>query len=184
MGVDEVRRPAVFIDRDGTLIEQVEILTQPSQVKLLPGVAEAVADLNRRGFLVIGITNQPIMEKGLLSEDGLRAIHDELQKQLSVAGAHFDAFYTCPHRYRPEGQCPCRKPGIKLIEDAEAEFPISREKSWFVGDRLRDVETGKRAGIRTVFVETGGESSDDAFFPDTKADYTAKDLKVAVMLIK
>jgi D-glycero-D-manno-heptose 1,7-bisphosphate phosphatase len=178
------KKPAVFVDRDGTLIEMVDVLTEPSQVKLLPGVAEAVADLNRRGFLVIGITNQPIMEKGLLSEDGLKAIHGELQKQLAVAGAHFDAFYTCPHKYRAEGQCACRKPGIKLIEDAQAAFPIDMEHSWFIGDRLRDVETGRRAGIKTILVTTGGESADDAFFPDASPDHVVRNFSWAVAAVK
>ena len=72
--------------------------------------------------------------------------------------------YTCPHQYRPKGQCACRKPGLKLLEDAQAEFPIDMEKSWFVGDRLRDIETGAHAHLKTVLVATGGFSSDDEFF--------------------
>lgn len=177
------KTPAVFIDRDGTIIEQVEVLTEPSQLKLLPGVAEAIADLNRRGFLVVGLTNQPIMEEGLLSEVGLKTIHEALEKLLAERGAHLDAIYTCPHRYRAEGQCRCRKPGPKLLEDAQVEFPIDMEKSWLVGDRLRDVETGRRAHLKTILVATGGESKDDDFFPDAKPDYVAEDLNAAVPLI-
>jgi len=179
-----MKKPAVFIDRDGTLIEQVEVLTEPSQLKLLPGVAEAIADLNRCGFLVIGLTNQPIVEKGLLTLDGLEKIHDVLKATLARAGAHLDAVYTCPHRYRAEGQCECRKPGLKLIRDAQADFDIDMEHSWLIGDRLRDIETGRRAHLKTIFVKTGGESDDDAFFPDAKPDYVAKDLAAAVTLIK
>lgn len=179
------KRPTVFIDRDGTIIKQVEILTEPSQLVLLPGVAGAIADLNRRGFLVIGLTNQPIIEKGLLSMEGLKTIHEVLQRMLSESGAHLDAIYTCPHRYHEEGQCECRKPGLGLIKDAQAEFPmIDMQNSWLIGDRLRDVETGRRVGFKTIFVETGGPSKDDAFFPEAKPDYTAKDLGAAVQLIK
>lgn len=178
------KKPAVFIDRDGTIIEQVEVLTQPAQVKLLPGAAQAIADLNRRGFIVIGLTNQPIMEKGLLSDVGLKKIHEALRKELAGSGAHLDAIYTCPHRYRAEGQCECRKPGLGLLTSAQVEFPIDMDRSWFVGDCLRDVETGKRAHIKTVLVSSSAPNDDDKFFPDTKPDYAAPDLLAAVRIIK
>ena len=181
----EDKKAAVFIDRDGTIIEQVEILTEPSQLKLLPGVTEAIVDLKRRGFLVIGLTNQPIIEKGLLTMEGLKVIHEALQKKLAEAGARLDAIYTCPHRYRAEGQCKCRKPGLGLIKDAQAEFPmIDMQNSWLIGDRLRDMETGKRAGLKTIFVKTGGQSNDDGFFPDTKPDYIADTIADAAEFIK
>ena len=183
MGKYELKQPTVFIDRDGTIIEFVDVLSDPSQVKLLPGVARAIADLNRRGFFVIGLTNQPNIEKGFLTQEDLKVIHDCLQKMLGESGAHLDAIYTCPHAYRAEGQCECRKPGIKLVQDAQADFPIDMVNSWFIGDRLRDAETGRRAHLKTILVTTGGSSSDDAFFPQTKADYTADDLAAAVRLI-
>jgi mannose-1-phosphate guanylyltransferase / phosphomannomutase len=192
MGEHEVinsqKRPAVFLDRDGTIIKFVDVLAEPSQVELLPGAAEAIADLNRRDFLVIGLTNQPNIEKGLLTEKDLKAIHDLLQKMLAVSGAHLDAIYTCPHKYRPPTdtvpQCTCRKPGIKLIQDAEKDFPIDMGRSWFVGDRLRDVQTGINAKLKTILVPTGGSSKDDEFFPDAKPDYKADDLLAAVQFIK
>ncbi len=177
------KRPAVFIDRDGTIIRLIDALTSPSQLILLPGAAEAIADLNRRGFLAIGLTNQPIMEKGLLTEQGLAAIHEALQKMLAGYGAHLDAIYTCPHRYRAEGQCECRKPGLKLLRDAQAEFPIDMENSWMVGDRLRDIETGRRAHLKTILITSNGPSDDNKFFPDTKPDYTVPDLLVAAHII-
>jgi D-glycero-D-manno-heptose 1,7-bisphosphate phosphatase len=176
-------KPAVFLDRDGTVIEQVEVLTEPARIKLLPGAAEAIADLNRRGFLVIGLTNQPIMEKGLLTKEGLQNIHTALREALAKSDAHLDAIYTCPHRYRETGQCRCRKPGLGLLEDAQREFPIDMGKSWLIGDRLRDIETGRHAGLKTIFVATGGPSKDDEFFPDTKPDHAVADLLAAVRLI-
>ncbi len=183
--MENSKKVAIFIDRDGTIIEQVEILTEPSQVKLILGVGEAMANLNRRGFLVIGITNQPIMEKGLLTQEGLKTIHEELQKKLAESGACLNAIYTCPHSYHAEGQCKCRKPGLGLIEDAQAEFPmIDMQNSWLIGDRLRDVETGKRAGLKTIFVTATGSSKDDDFFPDTKPDYVADNIADAVKFIK
>jgi len=178
------KQPAVFIDRDGTMIESVDVLTDAAQLKLLSGTTEAIADLNHRGFLVIGITNQPIIEKGLLTMEGLDKIHARLQEMLSAGGARFDAFFTCPHRYHPERDCECRKPNPGLIDQARAKFPIDMEHSWFVGDRLRDVETGRRAGLKTILVKTGGESKDDTFFPDAKPDFIADNLLAAVTFIK
>jgi len=191
MGEHEVgvsgKRQAVFIDRDGTIIEFVDVLSEPSQVKLLPGAAEAIADLNRRGFLVIVLTNQPNIEKALLTQDDLKTIHDLLENMLAKSGAHLDAIYTCPHRYRPPAdpvpQCECRKPGLKLIKDAQADFAIDMAGSWFVGDRLRDVETGRRAHLKTILVATGGPGKDDEFFPDAKPDYAVGDLSAAVRVI-
>lgn len=176
-------QPAVFIDRDGTLIEMADVLTEPSQVNLLPNAGRAIAELNRRGFLVIVLTNQPIIEKGLLAMDGLEKIHEKLRVDLAAAGAYFDGIYTCPHRYRAEGQCDCRKPGLGLIKEAQADFPIDMPNSWLVGDRLRDIETGKRARLRTILVATGGESKDDEFFPNTKPNYSVPDLQAAVDVI-
>lgn len=184
MGVGtEVVRPAIFVDRDGTLIELVEALTESAQLKLLPGVGEAIAELNRRGFLVLVVTNQPIVEKGLLTREGLAKIHEKLRTDLAYAGAQVDGIYACPHQYRAEGQCTCRKPGVGLIEQAQKDFLIDMAKSWFVGDRLRDVETGKRAHLHTVQVATGGPSADDEFFLDTTPDYVAADLAAAVRLV-
>jgi histidinol-phosphate phosphatase family protein len=175
-----MNNPAVFIDRDGTMIEQVDVLTDPAQLRVLPGTAEAIARLNKAGFLVIGITNQPIIEKGLLTMEGLEKIHAALQEMISASGTHIDGFFTCPHRYHPDKECECRKPNQGLINQARAAFPIDMDQSWFVGDRLRDVETGRRAHVKTIFVKTGGESSDDQFFPDAKADFVAEDLSEAV----
>jgi mannose-1-phosphate guanylyltransferase / phosphomannomutase len=191
MGKHEVAgvsaRGAVFIDRDGTIIDRIDVLTESAQVVLLPGAAEGIAELNRRGFLAIGITNQPIIEKGLLTLDELDAIHVHLQKLLAAAGAHLDGIYSCPHKYRPLGdsipQCECRKPGIKLIQDAEKDFVINMERSWFVGDRLRDVQTGVNAKLKTILVPTGGLSNDDEFFPDVKPDFFADNLKEAAQFI-
>lgn len=184
MGEHKVKRPAVFIDRDGVIIRQVDELTDPSQLELLPWAAEAIADLKAREFFVIVITNQPIIEKGLLTMEKLAHIHEVLQEMIiAVSGARLDAFYTCPHRYQEKEQCECRKPGQKLIADARKDFNIDMTRSWFIGDRLRDIETGRRAGIETVLVMTGGESKDDEFFPGVRPDRTAASLYDAASII-
>jgi histidinol-phosphate phosphatase family protein len=177
--------PAIFIDRDGTLIEHIHELVDPSQLKLLPRVAGVVAEFKHRGFLIIGITNQPIVEKGLITPRRLQEIHRALQKMLIAKGAvPLDAIYACPHRYRKKGQCNCRKPRLGLIRRAQLRFPIDMEKSWFIGDHLRDIETGRRAGLKTILVKTGVPNPNDALFPDTKPDYVAKDMKAALKFIK
>ncbi|HUC01306.1 MAG TPA: HAD family hydrolase [Candidatus Paceibacterota bacterium] len=184
MGIDKIKKPAVFLDRDGTIVKQVDELTDPSQLELFPGAAAAIAELDRRGFLVIVLTNQPIVEKGLLSPEGLENIHDALRAMLGAAGARLDGVYTCPHRYRAEGQCACRKPGLGLIEQAQKDFDIDMTRSWCVGDRLRDMETGRRAHIKTILVRSGGESDDDKFFPDAKFDHVTATLGDAVRIIE
>ena len=184
MGVDEVKSSAVFIDRDGTIIKQVDVLTDPAQLEFFSDAATAIADLNKRGFFVFALTNQPVIEKGLLTLEGLKKIHDVLAAKLAASGAHLDGIYTCPHKYRAEGQCECRKPGLKLIKDAQMDFDIDMDHSWFVGDRLRDVETGRRAHLKTILVTTGGESKDDDFFADAKPDHTVKTLSEAAEIIK
>jgi len=180
---EEIKRPAVFLNRDGTLVAQVDDVVRFAQIKILDGVPEGIRLLNQLGFLVIGITNQPVIEKGLLSQEDLEKIHQALQEELAKNGAHLDAIYTCPHQYRTERQCHCRKPDTGLIEEAQTVFAIDMEKSWFIGDRLRDVETGRRAGLKTILVATGGPSKDDEFFPNATPDYRAANLVAAAKII-
>jgi D-glycero-D-manno-heptose 1,7-bisphosphate phosphatase len=179
--MNSLGKPTIFFDRDGTLIEYVEVLTNPEEVKLFPGAVEALSLLKQKGYLVIGVTNQPSIEKGRMTEAQLVAVHTTIQEKLG--DGCLDAIYTCPHAYRAEGQCACRKPGVGLIEQAEAQFPIDRSKSFMVGDRLRDIETGKRAGMKTILIPLGVPNDDDTFFLGTTPDYTASDLSGALMFI-
>jgi D-glycero-D-manno-heptose 1,7-bisphosphate phosphatase len=143
----------VFLDRDGVLNRKPARGTYVSRVQdfaLLPGVAEAVAALNRSGRTVIVVTNQRGIALGLYSQDDLDRIHDELRTQLATHGAHVDAIYVCPHE---AGQCDCRKPLTGLFEQAFRDFPAARPaRSIMVGDSLRDVEAGMRLGMVTAFV--------------------------------
>lgn len=173
-------RPAVFLDRDGLLIEHHDVLKDSNEVKLLPGVGEGLKALKDHNYLLIVVTNQPAMEEGIISKADLEVVHARLQELLIPYSVQINAFYTCPHRYQVEGQCACRKPGTALIEQAARDFPIDMTKSWMIGDRLRDIETGHRANLSTILVRTGTQTNgDDAFFPLTKPRYSAKDLRTA-----
>ena len=143
-------KPAVFIDRDGTLIEEVNFLSRIDDLRVFPFTADALKLLRESGFLVIVITNQSGIGRQIFGEEAMHVIHDEINKQLSGA---VDAFYFCPHL--PGDGCRCRKPNLGLIEDACEVFDIDLSRSWFIGDKKIDVETGRNARIRTAMVLTG-----------------------------
>jgi D-glycero-D-manno-heptose 1,7-bisphosphate phosphatase len=149
------RRRAVFLDRDGTIIEDVAYLRDPAQVRLLPGAAEAIARLNRRGFLVIVATNQSGIARGLLSRNDYQMTERRVDELLSPAGARLDAHYFCPHLPELTGPCDCRKPGVLLYRQAAEQFGISLSESWWVGDRLRDVLPAEAFGGHGILVLTG-----------------------------
>lgn len=155
-----VKRCALFLDRDGVLIKDNGYICSPKQVLLLPGVAEALARVNRSGVPVIVITNQSGIARGWLSESDLQAIHARLDQLLANAGAHVDRYYYCPHH--PEfGQgeyrqrCGCRKPAPGLLLQAARDFSLDLGHSFLVGDRLSDLQAGAAAGCHTILVRTG-----------------------------
>ena len=143
-------RPAVYLDRDGTLIEEVNYLSRVEDLRLFPFTVEAVDMLKSAGFLVIVVTNQSGIGRGIYDEVAMHSIHDAIQEQL---GGAIDGFYFCPHL--PCDNCRCRKPGLALVDQAAADHRIDVENSWFVGDKKIDVETGSAAGMRTALVLTG-----------------------------
>jgi D-glycero-D-manno-heptose 1,7-bisphosphate phosphatase len=153
--------PAVFLDRDGVLIEDVELLTEASQIRLLPGVAQALAALKEAGFLLPVVSNQPVVARGLLDESEVAALQQEVASRLILEGAPaLDGFYFCPHHpqatlpaYRLT--CECRKPRPGLLLRAAANHGIDLAASFMVGDRPTDLIAGARAGCRTIWVETG-----------------------------
>jgi len=153
-------RQAVFLDRDGTINEEVDYLSDPEQLVLLPGAAAAIRRWNEAGYLVVVVTNQSGIARGLLDEARLREIHDRLREMLRVEGAELDAFYHCPHH--PDlgepplrARCDCRKPAPGMLLRAAEELGIDLARSWIVGDSLRDLEAGAAAGVRGILVETG-----------------------------
>lgn len=153
-------REAVFLDRDGTLIEEVHYLSEPDQVRLIPGAADAVRKLNDAGVLVIVVTNQAGVARGYFPESRVAAVHERLSALLEECGAKIDAFYYCPH-HPTEGigayrvACDCRKPKPGMLLTAARDFDIDLARSWMIGDKPGDAEAGAAAGCRTILVRTG-----------------------------
>jgi D-glycero-D-manno-heptose 1,7-bisphosphate phosphatase len=153
-----MKRPAVFIDRDGTISEEVGYVNHPSRFRLFPYSSEAVRILNNNGWLAILITNQAGVARGYFSEDVIVKVHDQLKQDLE--NAQLDAIYYCAHHptvgeppYRFD--CDCRKPKPGLIDRAAKEFEIDLGASWMVGDRYGDVELARNAGLHSAFVLSG-----------------------------
>ena len=148
------RRPAVFLDRDGTIIEDTGYVSRPEDVALRPGAADAIARLNRANVPVIVISNQSGIGRGLYSEadyDRVRACMDDA---LRAHGAHVDATHICPHAPRADGSapCECRKPGTLLYLQASETMRLDPARSWYVGDRWRDIAPAERLGGRGLLV--------------------------------
>ncbi len=154
------KRPAFFLDRDGVVIEEVGYLSEPAQVRLLPGAADAIARLNRRAVPVIVVTNQAGVAHGYYPESQVAAVHRRLDELLAEHGARVDAYYYCPHHplaavaaYRRS--CPYRKPSPGMLIRAAREHALSLRRSVLVGDKWSDLEAGLAAGCRVVLVRTG-----------------------------
>lgn len=151
-------RAAVFLDRDGTIIEDVPYLADPARVKLLPTSGAALRRLGDAGFLVVVVTNQSAIGRGLLTHDGLAAVHDEMQRQLADFGVELDGHYYCPVAPASDTAAghPDRKPAPGMLLRAARELDIDLRRSWMVGDSLRDAQAGRNAGCRgTLLVRTG-----------------------------
>jgi histidinol-phosphate phosphatase family protein len=146
-------KAAAFIDKDGTLIENVPYNADPDRVRLVERAGEAVATLAGKGFRVIVISNQPGVAFGFFEETQLKKIEAFLRARLD---GRLDGFYYCPHH--PQAGCPCRKPEPGLLRRAAAEHDLCLERSWMIGDILDDVEAGRRAGCRTCLIDNGNET--------------------------
>jgi len=181
----ETGRPAVFLDRDGTLIELVHHLADPADLRLIPGAGGAVARLRAAGYPVVVVTNQSVIGRGLLSEAGLEAVHAEMRRQLAAEGAAIDAIHVCPVApSQPDPlviEHPMRKPAPGLILEAAAAHGLNPDRSWMVGDTASDMLAGRHAGCRTILVRTGyGAQAGDA---PLATDHIAADLAEAAALI-
>jgi len=150
----------VFLDRDGTICEEVGYLSSVEQMKLIPRSGEAVRLLNQKGYKVVVITNQAGVARGFFPEAALEGLHAEMMRQLREEGAHLDGIYYCPHHpldglppYRQ--QCNCRKPATGLLERAAADLSLDLPSSCMIGDHFSDVECGQRAGAETILLLTG-----------------------------
>lgn len=153
-------RKAVFLDRDGTIIDDVGYLRDPRDIRFLPGAITALRELKACGFVCVLVTNQSGVARGLFSEQELDVIHQVLQEQLSAHEAALDAIYYCPHhpdvgpvRYRMA--CECRKPRPGMFLQAMKDLGVAPQSSFAVGDSLRDVQAARAAGVRGLLLHTG-----------------------------
>lgn len=188
---DDFMKKAVFLDRDGVINQNVKDLTKPEQFVLIKGIPEAIKKLNDNGYLIIIVTNQPIIAKGFCTFEEMDKIHEKMKKLLATKGAFIDAIYTCPHHPEkgfsgevPELKiiCECRKPKPGLLLKAIKEHNIDRKKSWAIGDSKIDTAAGKAAGIKTIFLTSGGSSGsrEERELVNVKPDKVFYDLKEAV----
>ena len=153
-------RGAVFVDRDGTISNEVGYIRDPDQFQLMPKSAEAVKLIHESGLKIIVITNQAGVAKGFFTEEMVDQVNKKMEKLLSVQGAYLDGIYYCPHH--PEGvvesyrkTCDCRKPASGLLEQASREHDIDLTVSYMVGDKLTDMECANKAGVKGILVLTG-----------------------------
>lgn len=170
-------RKAVFLDRDGTLIEEVDFLSRVEDLRFFPFTESAVVRLKENGFLVIVVTNQSGVARGMFSEEAVHEIHASIQAHV---GGRIDAFFHCPHL--PDAGCTCRKPSTGMIESARERFDIEMEGSWMVGDKALDIMTGHNAGLSTALVETGYGAEHVKSLPKA-ADVVASNLDEVVEAI-
>jgi D-glycero-D-manno-heptose 1,7-bisphosphate phosphatase len=181
-------RPAVFMDRDGCLTEEVGYVNHPTRIRLLPRTAEAVRRLNQAGVPAVMVTNQTGIARGYFSEETLHAANARMQGELRAAGARLDGVYVCMHHpseglppYRAD--CDCRKPRPGLLHRAAAELDLDLPGSVMIGDKLSDVTAGHAVGAAGVLVLTGygrGEWEYRRHLRDVKPDHVAEDLLDAV----
>lgn len=181
------KQKAIFFDRDGVINKEVNFLYKSEQLKLIFAVGKAIKQLNSSDYLVVIATNQPVVARGLCTEEDIREIHKKLETLLGRQGAYIDRIYYCPHHpdkgYPEENKkykikCNCRKPEIGMLLQAEKDLNISKENSFIIGDTTTDIKTGKNYGIQTILVNTGYKGLDKKF--SVKPDYIYQDLKEAV----
>jgi histidinol-phosphate phosphatase family protein len=181
---------AVFLDRDGTLAKEMDGLKSPEQLELLPGVAEAIRELNHHGWRAIVVTNQPVVAKGFCTEADVAVVHNKMETLLGREHAFLDRIYWCPHHpekgfagERPELKidCDCRKPKPGMLREAARDFNLDLAACWLIGDTTTDLETGRVAGVKTVLVRTGHGGRDGKF--NAAPTLTADNLLDAVRLL-
>jgi histidinol-phosphate phosphatase family protein len=178
---------AVFLDKDGTLIENVPYNVAPDLIRLTPGAGEGLALLHQRGYRLFVVSNQPGVAFGHFPESALAAVNDRLRELLAAHGITLSGFTYCPHH--PHGRvapyarvCDCRKPAAGMIVTAARMHGLDLTRCWLVGDILDDVEAGRRAGCRTILIDNGNET-EWVLPPDRQPHHTATDLAQAAQII-
>jgi D-glycero-D-manno-heptose 1,7-bisphosphate phosphatase len=180
-------QPAIFLDKDGTLIEDVPYNIDPERIRLSPGCAEGLHSLSAAGYPLFVISNQSGVARGYFPEAALAAVEHRLRELLAELGVSLAGFYFCPHH--PEGKvapyardCSCRKPEAGLLLRAARTHDLDLARSWFIGDILDDVEAGRRAGCRTVLIDNGHETEWD-LRPGRRPHYYAANIDEAARWI-
>lgn len=183
-----MNEPAVFLDRDGTIIEDCGYIGDPDDVKLKPGAAEAIRHLRRAGFKVVVVSNQSGIARGYFDEDALSEVHAKFESLLDEGGATLDGAYYCPYlegknatieQYRRDSELRKPKPGMLL--QASRELRIDTSRSWMVGDKASDIEAGKKAGCRTILLQPNGQADHSN---ESGADYLVRDLSQVVHVVE
>lgn len=179
---------AVFLDRDGTIINDPGYINHPGQVKLLPGVGQSLALLKKMGYLLVIVTNQSGVARGMVTEQGLGEIHHHLKKLLADEGVYIDAIYYCP--FHPEGtvekykrESDLRKPSPGMLLKAAQELKIDLSRSWMIGDAYRDTTAGSRAGCQTILLDTPGKPQERQP-DDPEPNKRAVNLREAVNILR
>lgn len=150
----------IFLDRDGTLNEEVNYLYRKEDLRILEGVPGAIRKLKARGFKIVVVTNQAGVARGYYKEEDVKKLHSYMNELLAASQGAIDHFFYCPHHpYHGIGaykcRCHCRKPETGLLEMAEQYYNVDKERSWMVGDKWTDIQAGIRYGVRTALVGTG-----------------------------
>jgi histidinol-phosphate phosphatase family protein len=173
-------RPAVFVDRDGVIVQdRDDYVKRWAEVVLLPGAADALAALSRAGHRLLVVTNQSAIGRGLTSAAAVADIHDRLARAVALRGGRIDSFLVCPHR--PDQRCPCRKPAPGLFRRAEARWAVDLTTAFMIGDHASDMEAARSAGARGILVLSGRTRAADA--PDVECVAVVDDLRAAADLI-
>jgi len=175
---EQQKKCTIFLDRDGVINEKApegDYIKSPEELKLLEGAAEAIKEFNDRGYLVIVITNQRGIGKGIMNKDDFEKVTAKLNEELGKRGAHIDAYYYCPD---VDDTSPCRKPNIGMFLKAKEDFPdIDFRNSFIVGDSWRDVEAGKRLGAITILINNNTSTQ-------IESDYVVNNLLKVISIIK
>lgn len=182
------RQPAIFLDKDGTLIENVPYNVDCAKIRLAPRAGEALRRWRDAGFVIVVVTNQSGVALGYFNEHAVRRVELKLRQMLADEGVPLAGFYYCPHH--PHGivqpyacACSCRKPQPGLLLQAAHDLHLDVRRSWLIGDILDDIEAGHRAGCRTILIDNGGETEWDQA-PPRDPDAVVSDLYLAARYIE
>lgn len=163
----------VFLDRDGTIIEDTHFISRPDDVRVLPGAAAAIARLNASAIPVVVVTNQSGIGRGYFGPEEYEKVNERIAGELAAAGARLDAVYHCPHAPNGDDPCPCRKPGTALFAEALEKFGVPGNRAAFVGDKVRDVSPALPFGGTGYLLVTPATTAEDVEWAEREAQTVA-----------